>query len=143
MSTFASCLASTALSPIPKMRVSPLICALKTPLSSVKHLERSNATLADIAACEERLQTAGQTLVKALAAARDKQEQLAQAVVAHVPTLQARNTRLKELMTEMSAVATEVAGRLSDKVLLVRPGHLDAVLDELRKMGHTPQVVGK
>ena len=28
---------------------------LKTPLSSVKHLERANATLAEIAACEERL----------------------------------------------------------------------------------------
>ena len=33
--------------------------------------------------------------------------------------------------------------RLSDKVLLIRPGRLDAVLDELRKMGHTPQVVSK
>lgn len=83
---------------------------LKTPMSSVKHLERSNATLADIAACEERLQNAGQTLVKALAAARDRQEQLATQVVAHVPNLQARNTRLKELMAEMSSVATEVAG---------------------------------
>lgn len=83
---------------------------IKTPLSSVKHLERSNATLADIAACEERLQSAGQTLVKALASARDRQEQLATQVVAHVPTLQARNTRLKELMGEMGAVATEVAG---------------------------------
>lgn len=83
---------------------------LKTPMSSVKHLERSNATLADIAACEERLQAAGQTLVKALAAARDRQEQLATQVVAHVPNLQARNSRLKELMTEMGAVATEVAG---------------------------------
>ena len=83
---------------------------LKTPLSSVKHLERSNSTLAEIAASEERLQTAGQRLVKALAAARDRQEQLAGAVVAHVPTLQARNTRLKELMTELGAVATEVAG---------------------------------
>jgi microsomal dipeptidase-like Zn-dependent dipeptidase len=35
----------------------------------------------------------------------------------------------------------EVAGRLSEKVLLIRPGRVDAVLDELRKMGHTPQVV--
>ena len=38
---------------------------------------------------------------------------------------------------------SEVAGRLSDRVLLVRPGRVDAVLDELRKMGHTPQVVSK
>ena len=83
---------------------------LETPLSSVKHLERSNATLADIAQCEERLQLAGQTLVKALASARDQQEVLAKSVVAHVPAVQARNQRLQELMTEMGAVAGEVAG---------------------------------
>ena len=40
-------------------------------------------------------------------------------------------------------LAQEVAGRLSDRVLLVRPGRVEAVLDELRKMGHTPQVVGR
>lgn len=40
-------------------------------------------------------------------------------------------------------LAAEVAGRLSDRVLLIRPGRLDAVLEELRKMGHTPQVVGR
>lgn len=38
-------------------------------------------------------------------------------------------------------VAQEVVGRLSDRVLLVRPGRADAVVQELRKMGHTPQVV--
>jgi hypothetical protein len=36
----------------------------------------------------------------------------------------------------------EVVGRLTDRVLLVRPGRADAVVDELQKMGHTPQVVG-
>ena len=50
---------------------------------------------------------------------------------------------LAEELLARKKLATEVAGRLSDKVLLVRPGRLDAVLDELRKMGHTPQVVGK
>jgi len=83
---------------------------LETPMSSVKYLERANGTLAEIAQCEERLQNAGQTLVKALAGARDHQEQLAKAVVAHVPALQARNKRLQELMTDMGAVAAEVAG---------------------------------
>ena len=43
---------------------------LKTPLSSVKHLERANTTLGEIAASEERLQAAGQRMVQALAAAR-------------------------------------------------------------------------
>ena len=83
---------------------------LKTPLSSVKHLERANSTLADIAACEERLQAAGQALVQALAGARDSQEQLAQQVVAHVPSVQARNQRLQELMAELAGVAGEVGG---------------------------------
>ena len=50
---------------------------------------------------------------------------------------------LAEELLARKKLATEVAGRLSDKVLLIRTGRLDAVLDELRKMGHTPQVVGK
>jgi hypothetical protein len=83
---------------------------LKTPLSSVKHLERANATLGEIAACEERLQAAGQRMVQALAAARGHQEKLATEVVAHVPRVQARNQRLTELMTELTSVAGEVGG---------------------------------
>ena len=83
---------------------------LKTPLTSVKHLERANGALAELAGCEERLQAAGQRLVKALAAARDQQEALAKEVVAHVPAVQQRNTRLQELMTELSSVAGEVGG---------------------------------
>jgi hypothetical protein len=50
---------------------------------------------------------------------------------------------LAEELLARKKLAAEVAGRLSDKVLLIRPGRLDAVLDELQKMGHTPQVVGK
>lgn len=83
---------------------------VKTPLDSVKHLERANATLADIAACEERLQTAGQNLVLALGTSRKAQEDLAKAVVAHVPLIQERNNQLKELMAELAAVAGEVGG---------------------------------
>jgi predicted nucleic acid-binding Zn-ribbon protein len=83
---------------------------LKTPLSSVKQLERANATLGEIAACEERLQAAGQRMVQALSAARTHQERLAGEVVAHVPVVQARNQRLNELMTELTAVAGEVGG---------------------------------
>jgi len=82
---------------------------LKTPLSSVKHLERANQTLAEIAAAEERLQGAGQALVQALSASRNKQEQLATDVIAHVPALQAKNTRLQELMAELGTIAAEVA----------------------------------
>jgi hypothetical protein len=83
---------------------------LKTPLSSVKHLERANTTLAEIAACEARLQAAGQRMVQALAGARAHQEQLANDVVAHVGAVQARNQRLSELMSELTAVAGDVGG---------------------------------
>ncbi|MEO8699829.1 MAG: hypothetical protein ABI867_07285 [Kofleriaceae bacterium] len=83
---------------------------VKTPLSSVKHLERANTTLSEIAGCEGRLQEAGQRLVQALAIARDQQEELAKQVVAHVPAVQERNKQLQELMAELAAVAGEVGG---------------------------------
>lgn len=53
------------------------------------------------------------------------------------------DTVLAEELLARKKLAGEVAGRLTDTALLIRPGRLDAVLDELRKMGHTPQVVGK
>lgn len=33
-------------------------------------------------------------------------------------------------------------GRLTEEVLLLRPGKLPEAVEELKKMGHTPQVVG-
>jgi hypothetical protein len=50
---------------------------------------------------------------------------------------------LAEELLARKKLAAEVVGRLADRALLVRPGRVDAVLDELTKMGHTPQVVGK
>jgi hypothetical protein len=50
---------------------------------------------------------------------------------------------LAEELLARKKLAQEVAGRLTDRVLLVRPGRVDAVLEELRRMGHTPQVVGR
>jgi hypothetical protein len=50
---------------------------------------------------------------------------------------------LAEELLARKKLASEVAGRLSERVLLIRPGRVEAVLDELRKMGHTPQVIGK
>ncbi len=50
---------------------------------------------------------------------------------------------LAEELLARKKLAAEIAGRLSEKVLLVRPGKLELVLEELRKMGHTPQIVGK
>jgi hypothetical protein len=46
----------------------------------------------------------------------------------------------EELLARKS-LARLVAGRLSETVLLVRNEDEDAILDELRRMGHTPRVV--
>lgn len=50
---------------------------------------------------------------------------------------------LAEELLARKKLAQEVAGRLTDRVLLIRPGRIEAVLDELRRMGHTPQVVAR
>lgn len=50
---------------------------------------------------------------------------------------------LAEELLSRKKLAVDILGRLADHALLVRPGRVDAVLDELRKMGHTPQVIGK
>lgn len=90
------------------------------PVGSVKQLERANTTLAEIAACEERLQAAAQRLVQALGAARARQEQLARDVVARVPVVRDRNRQLQELMTDLAGVATQV-GALNTSIA----GHRD------------------
>ncbi|MCS6975797.1 MAG: hypothetical protein NZM31_02150 [Gemmatales bacterium] len=39
-------------------------------------------------------------------------------------------------------LADQVLGRLTERVLLIRPGRVAAVVEELQAMGHTPRVVG-
>lgn len=48
---------------------------------------------------------------------------------------------LAEELLARKKLAGEVAGRLSERALLIRPGKVELVLDELRKMGQTPQVI--
>jgi DNA repair exonuclease SbcCD ATPase subunit len=82
---------------------------LKSPLDTVKRLERVNTTLQELAESEGRLQQRGQQLLAALSAARGKQEQLALDVTAFAPTLQERNRKLQELMTALTGIAAEAA----------------------------------
>lgn len=81
---------------------------LKTPLTTLKHLERANQTLGEIADCEQRLSDAGKRLIEALTGARQKQEQLSQSVVDYAPTVQARNVKLRDLMSQMAQLAGDV-----------------------------------
>jgi hypothetical protein len=48
---------------------------------------------------------------------------------------------LTEELLARKSLARLAAGRLSDTVLLVRAEEEEAILDELRRMGHTPRVV--
>ena len=50
---------------------------------------------------------------------------------------------LTEELLARKKLATDVSGRLTDRILLVRPGRVPAVVDELKKMGQAPQVVGR
>jgi hypothetical protein len=61
----------------------------------------------------------------------------------HVCLVLTEDAVLAEELLARKKLAQEVAGRLGDRVLLVRPGRVDAVVEELRRMGHTPQVVGR
>lgn len=82
---------------------------LKTPLNTLKHLERANQTLGELADSEQRLQDSGKLLIEALTGARQKQEQLSQSVIDYAPTVQARNQTLRDLMTSMGALAGDVS----------------------------------
>jgi hypothetical protein len=48
---------------------------------------------------------------------------------------------LAEELLARKKLLTDIAGRLTDRVLLVRPGRVAAVVEELQRMGHTPRVV--
>lgn len=47
----------------------------------------------------------------------------------------------EELLADRK-IAQDIAGRLTDRVLLIRPGRVEAVVAELKRLGHTPQVLG-
>jgi hypothetical protein len=48
---------------------------------------------------------------------------------------------LAEELLARKTLARLVAGRLSQTVLLVQPEEEETVLEELRRMGHTPRIV--
>jgi len=55
--------------------------------------------------------------------------------------VQTEDAILSEELLAHRKLASDIVGRLADRILLVRPGRVDAVVQELKKMGHTPQVV--
>ncbi len=50
---------------------------------------------------------------------------------------------LAEELLSRRQLAEDIVGRLTERVLLVRPGRVPAVVEELQRMGHTPRVEGQ
>jgi hypothetical protein len=57
--------------------------------------------------------------------------------------VQTEDAVLAEELLARKKLAQDLVGRLTDRVLLVRPGRVESVIQELQKMGHTPQVVSR
>jgi hypothetical protein len=55
--------------------------------------------------------------------------------------IQTEDAVLAEELLANKKIAQDIVGRLAERVLLVRYGRVDAVVLELQKIGHTPQVV--
>ena len=58
-----------------------------------------------------------------------------------VSLIQTEDAVLAEELLANKKLAQDIVGRLSERVLLIRAGRVDGIVQELQKMGHTPQVV--
>jgi hypothetical protein len=59
----------------------------------------------------------------------------------HVSLVKVNDAHLAEELLARRKLAGLLAGRLTDHVLLVRPGQESAVVEELRRIGQSPQVI--
>ncbi len=59
----------------------------------------------------------------------------------HVSLLRVAEAVLAEELLARKGLSRLIAGRLCDTILLLHPGGEEAVLDELRRMGHAPRVL--
>jgi hypothetical protein len=55
--------------------------------------------------------------------------------------IQTEDAVLAEELLANKKLAQDIVGRLAERVLLIRAGRVEGVVQELQKMGHTPQVV--
>jgi len=59
----------------------------------------------------------------------------------NVALIQTEDALLAEELLAHKKLATDIVGRLSERILLIRAGRVEAVVQELRKLGHTPSVL--
>jgi hypothetical protein len=55
--------------------------------------------------------------------------------------IQTEDAVLAEEVLARRKLTQDIVGRLTDRVLLVRTGRVEAVVQELQRMGHTPRVI--
>jgi hypothetical protein len=48
---------------------------------------------------------------------------------------------LAEELLARKKLAEDILGRLTPQVLLIKPGRAEAVIDELKKMNHSPRIM--
>ena len=60
-----------------------------------------------------------------------------------VPLVVAEDPLIIAEIVARKKAAAEIAGRLNEGVLVIRQGRAEALVEELRQMGHTPRVQGK
>ncbi len=58
-----------------------------------------------------------------------------------VSLIQTEDAVLAEELLASKKLSQDLAGRLTDRVLLIRQGRVEAVVQELQRTGHTPRVV--
>jgi hypothetical protein len=58
-----------------------------------------------------------------------------------VSLIQTEDAVLAEELLANKKLAQDIVGRLAERVLLIRAGRVEGIVQELQKMGHTPQVV--
>ena len=115
----------------------------KGRLDSQSNLERAAENLKRVAGCEEELQAHAQALTVALAAARDAQQEQAEAIRVRALEIQARGEELTRLMRGFEAIgkdaaalnasAQQLAARKRTPDEMVKDGELLAGLDELQE----------
>ncbi len=118
-------------------------CLRKGRLDSQSNLERAAENLKRVAGCEEELQAHAQALTVALAAARDAQQEQAEAIRVRALEIQARGEELTRLMRGFEAIgkdaaalnasAQQLAARKRTPDEMVKDGELLAGLDDLHE----------
>jgi hypothetical protein len=71
----------------------------------------------------------------------NEQTRIAVKLHRNVALVQTEDAVLAEELLAHRKLAQDIVGRLSDRALLIRVGRVEAVVQELQRMGHTPQVL--